>query len=125
VTSPSLNQSRTARGTSATAPESNLSASNSYLDLAAPAGPAALNANLWGEYYIQLLQNTKDLTNNKNTQYCLTFYLGGDDVCTLPPADVKRTILDVTHQDGPYNLLVPSFNLTSCQTKRITVYGEL
>ncbi len=43
----------------------------------------------------------KDLTNNKNTQYRLMTYLGSDDICTLPPSNVKRTILNVTHQDGP------------------------
>jgi hypothetical protein len=58
-----------------------------YSDLAIPAGPAAPNTVLWGEYYIQLPQNTKDLTNNKNTQYRLTTCLGGDDICTLPPRE--------------------------------------
>jgi hypothetical protein len=96
-----------------------------YSDLATPAGPAASNTVLWGEYYIQLLQNTKDITDNKNTQYHLTTYLSGDDICTLPLADAMRTILDVTHQDGPYDLLVPSFNLTLCQTDSTAVYGKL
>jgi hypothetical protein len=87
-----------------------------YLDLVTRAGPEASNTVLLGEYYIQLPQNTKDLTSNKNIQYHLTIYLGGDDFGTLPPADIKWTLLNITHQDSPYNLLAPSFNLTSCQT---------
>jgi hypothetical protein len=39
--------------------------------------------------------------------------------------EVKCTILDVMHQDGPYDLLAPSFNLTLCRTNSSGVYGKL
>jgi hypothetical protein len=44
---------------------------------------------------------------------------------TLTVEAIKRDILDATHQDRPYDLLVPSFNLTSCRTESTVTYGEL
>ena len=39
--------------------------------------------------------------------------------------DNQRQILDITHQDGPFDLLAPSFNLLPCRTDSTAVYGEL
>ena len=39
--------------------------------------------------------------------------------------DVQRQILNITHQDGPFDLLTPSFNMTSCRTNSTAIYGEL
>jgi len=44
---------------------------------------------------------------------------------TLTVEAVQCDILDATHQDGPYDLLALSFNLTSCRTKSTVTYGEL
>ena len=38
---------------------------------------------------------------------------------------VKLEILDETHQDGPFDLLEPPFNIPSCQTDSSVVYGNL
>jgi hypothetical protein len=46
-------------------------------------------------------------------------------LCTLTVEAIKRDILDATHQDGPHDLLEPSFNLTSCRTKSTVTYGKL
>jgi hypothetical protein len=52
-------------------------------------------------------------------------FLGVDNLRALSASEVKRDLLDVTHQDGPYDLLAPNFNLTLCQTNSSTIYGEL
>ncbi len=85
----------------------------------------APNTVLRGEYYIQLLQGTVNLNNESGNAYRLTTFTGPADLRTLSVADVKRTILDATHQDAPYNLLEPVFNLTSCRTDSMVIYGEL
>jgi hypothetical protein len=97
-----------------------------YSNLATmPAGLPASKTVLRGKYYIQLPQATKDLDNEKGTPYHLMTYLGVNNISALSSAEVKQNILDVTHQDGPYNLLTPSFNFTSCRTDSTGVYGEL
>ena len=77
----------------------------------------APNTVLRREYYIQLLQDTVNLTNAAGNAYRLTTFTGPADLRMLSVADVKCTILDATHQDVPYNLLEPVFNLTSCRIK--------
>jgi len=57
--------------------------------------------------------------------YHLTTWLGAADLRTLSPEEVKRDILGMTYQDGPYNLLAPTFNLTTCYTDSTVVYCEL
>ena len=84
-----------------------------------------LNTVLRGEYYIQLLQDTVNLNNAAGNAYRLTTFTGPADLRTLSVADVKRTILDATHQDAPYDLLEPVFNLTSCRTNSRVIYGKL
>ncbi len=68
-----------------------------------------------GEYYIQLPQLAGQLTNATGNQYRLTTSTGPADLRTLSAAEEKHQVLDVTHQDGPYDLLAPAFNLLSCQ----------
>jgi hypothetical protein len=38
---------------------------------------------------------------------------------------VRCQILNITHQDGPFELLAPAFNLSSCRTKSAGIYGKL
>jgi hypothetical protein len=52
------------------------------------------------------------LTNGVGNAYNLTTFLGAANLRTLFAAKVKHDILDETHQDGPFNLLEPAFNLT-------------
>jgi len=80
---------------------------------------------LRGSYYIELPQRMVQLTNGAGTQYNLSTYLGIGDLRTLTPDAVKREILDETHQDGPFDLLEPPFNISSCQTESSVVYGNL
>jgi len=85
----------------------------------------APNCVLRGEYYIQLPQDTVDLVNAAGTPYRLTTFNGPTDLCTLSMDNVRLLILDATHQDAPYDLLEPVFNLTSCRTNSRVIYGEL
>ncbi len=85
----------------------------------------APNTTLRGEYYIQLPQNSIDLVNGAGNPYRLTTFTGAADLRTLTTETIQRDILDATHQDGPYDLLEPSFNLTSCRTESTVTYGEL
>jgi hypothetical protein len=65
------------------------------------------------------------LINGAGNPYRLTTFTGAADLRTLTAEAITRDILDATHQDGPYDLLEPSFNLTSCRTESTVTYGEL
>jgi hypothetical protein len=67
------------------------------------------------EYYIELPQGSCDLQNGNNQGYCLTTFLGADNIRTIAAADFARNILGTTLQDGPINLLCPDFNFTSAK----------
>jgi hypothetical protein len=96
-----------------------------FTDLTIAIANPAPNVVLRGEYYIQLPQSSRDLVNGANAAYMLTSWLGPADLRTMSTVAVQRDILGITHQDGPYDLLAPSFNLTSCHTDSTAVYGEL
>ncbi len=65
------------------------------------------------------------MLNGHNVAYNLTTFLRAADLRTLLPLEIQRDILDETHQVGPFDLLQPAFNLTSCQTDSLMVYGNL
>lgn len=71
------------------------------------------NTILRTEYYIELPQGSCDLTNGNNQAYRLTTFLGPGDLRAIAAADFERDILAHTLQDGPIDLLSPTFNLTS------------
>ncbi len=68
---------------------------------------------LHGKYYIELPQRTVQLLNGHNVAYNLTTFLRAANLRTLLPLESQHDILDETHQDGPFDLLQPAFNLTS------------
>jgi hypothetical protein len=80
---------------------------------------------LQGKYYIELPQGTVQLMNGNNVAYNLTTFLGAADLWTVLPTEIQRDILDEMLQDGPFDLLQPAFNLTSCQMDSSVVYGNL
>jgi hypothetical protein len=96
-----------------------------YTGLATQQGNARPAPILCGEYYLQLPQGTTNLTYANGQAQRLTTFLGVDNLRTLSASKVKRDLLDVTHQDGPYDLLAPNFILTSCRTDCLTIYGGL
>jgi hypothetical protein len=77
------------------------------------------------EYYVELPQGHQDLVDNKWQQYCLTTFLGPDDIRLMPPQEFSRNILGVTLQDGPIDLLCPDFNLLSAKTDSTTIKAEI
>ncbi len=85
----------------------------------------AFNMVFCGKYYMQLPQSTVQLTNTIGNQYCLTTFTGAANLCTLSAEEVQHQILDITHQDSPFDLLAPAFNLSSCQMDSLSIYGEL
>jgi hypothetical protein len=66
-----------------------------FADLTIAANPAP-NVVLWGEYYIQLPQNSRNLTNNAGAAYTLTSWIGTADLRTMTTAEVQRDILGYT-----------------------------
>ncbi len=77
------------------------------------------------EFYIELPQGSRDMTNGHGSPYRLTTYLGPDDICTMPPDVFLRDILGITLQDGPINLLHPEFNLTAAKTDSTIIEAEI
>ncbi len=86
-----------------------------------PPGITALHV----EYYIELPQGHRDLVDGHRQQYCLTTFLGPDDICLMPPQKFSRGILGVTLQDGPIDLLCPNFNLMSAKMDSTTIEAEI
>jgi hypothetical protein len=80
---------------------------------------------LRGECYIELPQHTIQLTNERGMAYNLTAFNGATDLRTLSAGEVKQDIINNSHQDGPFDLLKPAFNLTSCKTNSLVVYSNL
>jgi len=66
---------------------------------------------LCSQYYIELPQMTRVLTNGVGVAYNLTTWHGVDDLSTLSVADVRLLILNVVIQNGPIALLQADFNL--------------
>ena len=83
------------------------------------------NTILRTEYYIELPQDSCDLTNGNNQAYRLTTYLGPGDLRAIAAADFERDILAHTLQDGPVDLLSPTFNLTAARLDRTTLVSEI
>jgi hypothetical protein len=77
------------------------------------------------EYYIELPQTTRAMTNGNNVAYNLMTFHGAADLCTLSPADVKTQILDATLQDGPEELQPASFGLTNTRTDGKLLHAEI
>jgi hypothetical protein len=84
----------------------------SLVNVAAPSGPTTLRT----EYYLELPQTTRVMTNENRGAYNLMTFHGPDDLRTLSPADVKAQLLDKTLQDGPVELMPASFGLRTART---------
>ncbi len=68
------------------------------------------------EYYIELPQTSWAMVNGAGAGYNLVTYHGADNLRTLQSAEVQTTIINLTLQDGPYDLQPVSFNLTTART---------
>jgi len=85
----------------------------SYL---ANAGVTSHSCILQQVYYIELPQQTRALTTERNVAYNLTTWQGGANLKNMSCDNVKTYILDITLQDGPVDLHPAAFGLTSACT---------
>jgi hypothetical protein len=85
------------------------------------AGPTILRA----EFYIELLQTSRQLINGTGTAYNLLMFHGAGDLRTLSPAEIQALLLDVTFQDGPVDLQPARFNLSSARTDSTEPRSEI
>ncbi len=76
-------------------------------------------------FYIELPQGSRGMTNGNGAPYCLTTYLGPDDIRTMPSDVFLHDILGVTLQDGPINLLHPKFNLMAAKTNSTIIKAKI
>ena len=77
------------------------------------------------EYYIELPQTSRAMVNGAGAGYNLVTFHGADDLRTLAQAAVQASILDLTLQDGPYDLQPASFNLTTARTDGTSLRSEI
>jgi hypothetical protein len=77
------------------------------------------------EYYIELPQGLRNLQNGYNQPYCLTTFLGAEDLHTIAATDFAQDILTTTLQDGPNDLLCPDFKLNSAKIDSIAIKAEI
>jgi hypothetical protein len=77
------------------------------------------------KFYIELPQGSRNMTNSNGASYCLTTYLGPDDICTMPSDVFLHDILGTTPQDGPINLLCPKLNLMAVKTDSTIIESKI
>jgi hypothetical protein len=77
------------------------------------------------EYYIKLPQDLQGMQNGNRGAYCLTTFLGPDNLCTIPAADFAHDILATTLQDVPLDLLCPEINLSYSKMDSTTIEVEI
>jgi hypothetical protein len=77
------------------------------------------------DYYIKLPQGSCALQNDRGMAYCLTTFLGPNDLCFISPVDFASNIFAMTLQDGLINLLPPEFNLTSAKMDSTAINAKI
>jgi len=65
------------------------------------------------DFYIELPQGTSAMENGVGMEYTLVTYAGPADLRTLDTAQACSTILGVTYQSAPGQLVQPAFGTTS------------
>jgi len=84
-------------------------------------GPTTLRI----EYFIELPQTTRQMTNGAGTEYNLTTFHGSSVLHTLDSHGVQREITNFTLQDGPTELQAASFGATSARTESSAIRTEI
>jgi hypothetical protein len=84
-------------------------------------GPTTLRI----EYFIELPQTTRQMTNGVGNAYNLTTFHGTSDLITLDAQGVQREITNFTLQDGPVELQAASFGATSARTDSSAIRTEI
>jgi len=76
------------------------------------------------EYFIELPQTTRQMTNGVGNTYNLTTFHGMLELRTLDAQGVQHEITDVTLKDGPFELQAASFGATSARTDSSAIRTE-
>jgi hypothetical protein len=84
-------------------------------------GPTTLRS----EYFIELPQTTRQLTNGAGSAYNLTTFHRTADLRTLTSQEIQAEILDFTLQDGPVELQAASFGATSARTDSFAIRADI
>ena len=90
-----------------------------FIDLVTIANPGPTTLRI--EYFIELPQTTRQMTNGASNTYTLTTFNGVGDLRTPTPEEIKANILNHTLQDGPVELQAASFGATSAQTDSFAI----
>ena len=85
-----------------------------FVDLVTAVNPGPTTLRI--EYFIELPQTTRQMTNGVGNAYNLTTFHGTSDLITLDAQGVQREITNFTLQDGPVELQAASFGATSART---------
>ena len=94
-----------------------------FVDLVTAMNPGPTTLRI--EYFIELPQTTRQMTNGAGTVYNLTTFHGASELHTLDAQGVQREITDFTLQDGPVELQAASFGATSAQTESSAIRTEI
>jgi hypothetical protein len=86
-----------------------------------PAGATVLQA----EYYIELPQTSRQMTDGNGNAYNLLTFHGPADMRTMSSADVQAQLLDITFQDAPFDLQPSKFNLSSARTDSTEIRSDI
>ena len=95
----------------------------SFSDFVTVANPGP--TTLQTEYYIELPQTSRPMTNGAGVAYNLTTFHGTADLRTLTEEQVRAEILDFTLQDGPVELQPASFGVTNVRTDSLALRTEI
>jgi hypothetical protein len=83
------------------------------------------NTLLCAEYYIELPQDSRNMTVALNQAYHLTTYLGPGDLQAMAAIEFMCEILGITLQDKLVDILSPTFNLTLARMYRTTLVSKI
>jgi len=94
-----------------------------FVDLVTAMNPGPTTLRI--EYFIELPQSTRQMTNGVGHVYNLATFHGASDLRTLDAQGVQREITDFTLQDGPVELQAASFGATSARTDSSAIRMEI
>jgi len=77
------------------------------------------------EYFIELPQSTRQMTNGVGHVYNLTTFHGALDLRTLDAQGIQNEITNFTLKDGPVELQAASFGATSARTDSSAISTEI
>ena len=90
-----------------------------FIDLVTIDNPGPTTVRI--EFFIELPQTTRQMTNGAGNAYNLTMFHGTADLRILTSKEIQVEILNCTLQDGPVELQAASFGATSARTDSFAI----